>query len=428
VSLTQQPIAISTRFRAADPGTSPSRRLPTGAALLLLASIVVTFLAASSAATPLYAVYQSEWDFSPVTTTVVFGVYAIAVLVALLTVGRLSDHIGRRPVLLAAIAVQALTMVLFIDAGGVTALLVARVVQGLSTGAAVGAVGAAMLDVDRVRGTLLNSVAPPIGTATGALLSGLLVQYLPAPTSLVFAVLLGLFALQALGLLFMGETVTRKPGALASMRPEIALPRTLRRPVLVAIPVLVAAWGLAGFYGSLGPALIVGMVGHSSFVLGGLGLFTLAAGGALAVLVLRNAPPTPVMVAGIGALLVGVLVTLAAIETGSVTGFFAGTAIAGLGFGGGFQGSIRTVVPLAQPHERAGVLSILYTVSYVAMGTPAVIAGLLVVHGGGLVPTAIEYGSGVVVLAVLALVGLLTTRRTTPAVPVCAHQRDVATC
>ena len=157
------------------------------------------------------------------------------------------------------------------------ALLVARVVQGLSTGAAAGAVGAAMLDVDRTRGTLLNSVAPPVGTATGALLSGLLVQYLPAPTSLVFTVLLVVFVLQATGLVFIGETVTRKPGALGSLRPEVALPRTLRRPVLVAIPVLVAAWGLAGFYGSLGPALIVGLVGHSSFVLGGLGLFTLAA-------------------------------------------------------------------------------------------------------------------------------------------------------
>jgi MFS family permease len=400
------------------------RRLPPTASLMLLASIVVSFLAASSAATPLYAVYQSEWDFSPITTTVVFGVYAIAVLVALLTVGRLSDHIGRRPVLLVALAVQGATMLMFVDAGGVTALLVARVVQGLSTGAAVGAVGAAMLDIERTRGTLLNSVAPPIGTATGALLSGLLVQYLPAPTSLVFTVLLVVFVLQAAGLLLMGETVTRKPGALASLRPEVALPRTLRRPVLVAIPVLVAAWGLAGFYGSLGPALIVGLVGHASFVLGGLGLFTLAAGGALAVLVLRNAPPTQVMAAGISALGVGVLVTLIAIETGSVVGFFVGTAIAGLGFGGGFQGSIRTVVPLAAPHERAGVLSLLYTVSYVAMGTPAVIAGLLVVHGGGLVPTALEYGGGVMVLALLALVGLLASRRTTT--PACPQRQTVA--
>lgn len=401
-----------TQHSTTQAGSSAARRLSGGASLFLLASIVVSFLAASSAATPLYAVYQSEWAFSPVTTTVVFGVYAIAVLVALLTVGRLSDHIGRRPVLLAALAVQAVTMLIFIDAGGVTALVVARVIQGLATGAAVGAVGAALIDVDRARGTLLNSVAPPFGTAAGAILSGVLVQFLPAPTTLVFAVLLIVFALQAAGLLVMAETVTRKPGALASMRPEVTLPRHLRRPVLVAIPVLVAAWSLAGLYGSVGPALVARLVGHSSFVLGGLGLFTLAAGGALAVLVLRNAPATRVMVAGIGALLVGVLGTMTSIAMGSVTGFFLGTAIAGLGFGAGFQGSIRTVVPLAAAHERAGVLSVLYTVSYVAMGTPAVVAGLLVVHGGGLVPTALEYGAGVMVLALVALVGLAGSRRT----------------
>ena len=148
-------------------------------------------------------------------------------------------------------------------------------------------------------------------------------------------------------------------------------------------------------------------------------------------LVLRKAPPARVMIAGIAALLLGVLVTLVSIEAGSVAGSFVGTGIAGLGFGGGFQGTIRTVVPLAAPHERAGVLSLLYTVSYVAMGAPAVIAGLLVVHGGGLVPTALEYGDGVMVLAVLALVGLLVSRRTPLAtVPdsgsVC--QREVATC
>jgi MFS family permease len=134
-------------------------------ALALLASIIVSFLAASSAPTPLYATYQAEWGFSPITTTVVFGVYAMAVLASLLVVGRISDHLGRRPVLLAALVVQAAAMLVFAGAGSVTALLAARVIQGLSTGAAMGAVGAAMLDIDRSRGTVANSVAPGVGTA-----------------------------------------------------------------------------------------------------------------------------------------------------------------------------------------------------------------------------------------------------------------------
>src|ERR1700754_565625 len=104
------------------PTTTQPRRgrgPPDSVAFYLLASIVVFFLAGSSAPTPLYAVYQAEWGFSPITTTIVFGVYALAVLAALLTVGSLSDHIGRRPVLLAALALQAAVMVVFATAEGV---------------------------------------------------------------------------------------------------------------------------------------------------------------------------------------------------------------------------------------------------------------------------------------------------------------------
>jgi MFS family permease len=112
-------------------------------------------------------VFQAEWGFSPITITVVFGVYALAVLAALLTVGKLSDHIGRRPVLIAALITQIVALTVFATAGDVTALMLARIVQGLSTGAAVGALGAGLLDIDRVKGTVANGVAPVAGTATG---------------------------------------------------------------------------------------------------------------------------------------------------------------------------------------------------------------------------------------------------------------------
>ena len=96
------------------------------------------------------------------------------------------------------------------------------------------------------------------------------------------------------------------------------------------------------------------------------------------------------------------------LDLGSTTVFFLGTAIAGVGFGSGFQGGIRTVMPLPQAHERAGVLSVLYVVSYLGMGLPAVVAGVLVVRGGGLVDTAYQYGFAVIALAVLALLALAT--------------------
>ncbi|MFF3986899.1 MFS transporter [Streptomyces sp. NPDC001797] len=387
--------------------TAARRPIPPRAAFYVLASVVVSFLAASSAPTPLYATYQAEWGFSPITTTVVFGVYAIAVLSGLLVLGKLSDHVGRRPVLITAIAAQAVAMLLFSTAGGVSELLVARVVQGLSTGAALGAVGAAMMDINRSRGTMANAFAPGLGTATGSLVSGFVVQYLPAPTHTIYLGLLAVFAAQAVAIALIDETVTKQPGALASLVPEIRLPRTVRGAVLAAAPVVFAVWALAGFYGSLGPSLVRTLVGSTSAVWGGLGLFVLAFVAAVSVLALRKAQSTTVMYTGIGALVAGVALTLLAVDQSAPALFFVGTAVAGLGFGSGFQGGIRTVLPLAKSHESSGVLSLLFVVAYLGMGVPSVAAGTLVVHGGGLVPTSEEYGALVIGLALLALAALL---------------------
>lgn len=385
------------------------RPMPTPLAFGLLASIVLVFLAGSSAPTPLYAVYQREWHFSPITTTLVFGVYAIAVLSALLVVGSISDHIGRRPVLLAAIAVQAVTMWVFATADGVPQLFAARVVQGLSTGAALGAIGAGLLDLDKARGAVANAVAPMSGTALGALVSGLLVQFLPMPTKLVYLALFAILIVQWIGVALMHETGIRRPGALASLRVNLGLPATVRGPMLAAAPVLLAVWSLGGFYASLGPALTQQVVGSGSPVLGGAVLFVIAGVGALSVLVLRNVAADRMMRLGIATLAGGVAVTLFAVAAGSTVAFFAGALLAGVGFGTGVQGAIRTVVPLAAAHQRAGVLSLVFVLSYLGLGVPAVIAGYLVVHGGGLHETAEQYGAAVIVLAAVA--GLVLAAR-----------------
>ena len=382
-----------------------SRRLSPRVSLFLLASILVSFLAASAAPTPLYGIYQMRWHFSPITTTVVFAIYAVAVLASLLTVGKLSDHVGRRPVLLVAIAVQMISLVIFIFANGVPTLLAARVVQGLAAGAATGAVGAAMLDINRSRGTLANSIAPGIGTGTGAMLSALLIQFLPAPTRLVYVVLLVVLLIQSVGIVLMPETVTPMKGALQSLRPEIKLPRTVRGPVLVVAPVVFAVWALAGFFGALGPALLRALM-NTSIVTAGLLLFVLGIVGSTTVVLLRNAAARSVMLTGITALILGMIITLVSVMTESIPGFFLGLALGGVGFGAGFQRSLKTVMPLVEAHERAGVLSLLYIVCYVGFGLPTVIAGFLVVYAGGLPRTANEYSVAIILLALVALLGL----------------------
>ena len=405
-----QPSAYSGSTQTID----HKRYLSKNAAFYLLASITISFLAGSSAPTPLYALYQAQWGFSPITVTVIFGIYAIAVLLALLFAGRLSDHLGRRPVLIAATATQAATMVLFATAGGVGDLILARIIQGLATGAAVGAVGAGMIDLNRERGATANAVAPAFGTATGGMLGGVLVQYLPAPTHLVYAVLGVVFVLQGIGVALMADTITPAPGALASLKPQFKLPAATRGPLLLALPVLVAAWSLAGFYGALGPMLVRGMLGVGSAFLGGLALFVLAASGGAAVLALQQREPRSMMTIGASLLAAGTGIAVWALPHHSIVVFLAGTSIAGMGFGTGFQGAVRSIMALAAPHERAGVLSIIFIVSYLSMGVPAIAAGALIARHGNIVGTAEQFGVAVMALALAAVLAAalrLVTRR-----------------
>jgi MFS family permease len=376
----------------------------------LLASIALMLLAGSSAPTPLYPHYQEAWHFSPITTTLVFGVYAFAVLLALLVGGRLSDHIGRRPVLIVCTLTSAITMMVFGAATGEGALFVARIMQGLATGAAVSAVGAGLIDLHKARGTIANALAPVTGTALGSLISGLMVHFLPYPTHLIYAVLGIIFVLQGIGVAFMPESISLKAGALASLRPHVALPKALRNLMFRAAPVLIAAWALAGFYASLGPGLIKRIFNFDASLYGGMALFVMIGSGAVAVLVLMHRQALTLVRVGAVALLVGTAGVLLSLQSGSVLVYFLATALAGFGFGAGFQGAIRMVVPLAEPHQRAGVLSVVWLITYLALALPSIGAGMALVQGTPLLLASQYFGFFIMALSIIALCASMMRR------------------
>ncbi|ADP79651.1 MFS transporter [Pseudofrankia inefficax] len=396
--------AAITTPRAGQLAANDTRRLA------LLGSIVVSFLAASAAPTPLYQHYNAVWHGTALTTTTAFAIYAGAVLVGLLTLGEVSNHVGRRPVLLGSLGAQAVAVGLFATAGSFTPLFVGRVIQGIAAGAALGTLGAGMIDAHRTRGTILSAATPGVGTGLGALLAGLLVSYLPWPTHLVYLALIVVFAAQAYGVARLPETGTRSAGLLAAFRPRISVPAPARTTFLAVSPVLFAVWALPGFYGSLGPALTRQLAHSQSAALGGLPLFILAGVASVSILVLRDRGAAQMMAIGVAALVAGVVATAAAISTGSVAGYLVATAVAGIGFGSGLQGGIRTVVPLASPDQRPGLLSAVYLVSYTGMGLPAVIAGLLVSRGLDLRHVAIGYALALLLLALAAGVSLALPR------------------
>src|SRR4051812_18218186 len=258
-------------------------------------------LAASGVPSPLYRVYSEEFGFGPGVLTTIFAIYAFALLVSLLVVGGLSDHVGRRPVIASALALEAVAMALFWAADGVGWLLAARVVQGLATGALTSALGAWLLDLQRPQqqlGPLINSVAPGLGLSLGAVGAGLLVQFVPAPTDWVFGVLTAVFLLAVPGVLLLPESSPRVPGVRASLWPRVEVPPAHRRAFLVALPCLVAAWALGGLYASLGPSLVAGVFDIDNHVVGSLLILSLNGTGVLGSLAARPLPPERALVAG----------------------------------------------------------------------------------------------------------------------------------
>lgn len=386
--------------------TLPPRRFWS---LVFLTFTLLTFLAASSAPTPLYHLYQEAWAFSPAVLTLIFGVYALSLLGALLTVGSLSDHLGRKPVLLLALLLEIVSMLLFIAAVDVAWLIFARVLQGFATGIATSSLGAALIDNDKVQGPLLNSLAPLLGMAFGALGSSLLAEFAPQPLRLVYIVALGMFVFQAILLSRLPESVSRVPGALASLKPTLHVPAQARSALWRVLPINTATWSLGGFFLSLAPSAVRAITGSTSNLIGGALVAVMTLAGAAAIYSLRNRPAHNVLRLGGILLACGLAVVLLAAQSGSLALFFVATLIAGGGFGSGFLGSVRSVMPLALAHERAGLMATFYVLSYLAFCVPSFIAGAMV-RRFGLLATTNGYALAVIVLCVLALLNLMRHR------------------
>ncbi len=396
---------------------------PTTRARLFTAvsGIVVLFPAASSVPSPLYPLYQQLFGFSAATLTVVFAVYVAGLLASLLVVGALSDHIGRKPVLVGALLLEAASFAVFLGAGGVTALLVARVLQGIATGAAITTLGATLVDLAPPeaphRAGMVTGVGTLAGLAAGAVGAGALIQLAPAPTRLVWIVLLGLLAVAAVVVAVLPETSARRPGVWASLAPRVGVAPRLRGEVLAVTPVLVTSWALGGLYLSLGPSIAGSLLGESSHLVGGLVVTLLCGTGALASFVLRDRPVRSLLAPAAGLLAIGTAVTLVGFTVASLLLTALGTVVAGVGFGAAALACFGVFAEIAGPTERGELFAVAYVISYTAFSLPAVAAGI----GSGLVglATAAEvYGAVVVALglgSVVLTVARGRRRVTTPA-------------
>ncbi|MCS0606279.1 MFS transporter [Streptomyces sp. LP11] len=364
-------------------------------------------LTAASAPSPLYPVYQRLWGFSAFTLTLVFAVYVFALLAALLTVGSLSDRVGRRPVASGALVLLALGMLLFAIATGFGGLMAARVVQGFAVGAAAGTTTAMIMDSapNPRSGSIVSSAVPALGIAIGAILAGALMEFAPRPRQLVFWILAAAYLVLAALVWLVPERARSEPATRASvwrsLLPSAGLPQATRPAFFALVPSIGATWALAGLYLSLGSSILGTVLDvHSHFVVGiVLGVFFAA--GMAGTVVSAVLPPRLREWFGHGALTVGVLVTIAAMLMSASPLYVAGSVVAGLGFGAAFRFTVNALGEAAPAARRGQVYATMYIVSYLAFSVPALAAGLAV-ERFGLKPTAVAYGVLDVALVLLA--------------------------
>jgi len=392
------------------PAITQTRFLPPKAMTLFSFGGAILLAASSSAATPLYHLYQESMHLTPFWITVVFSVYVASLLAGLLTVGGLSDYVGRRPVILAALLLNAAAMILFAEARDVGQLILARAVQGLCVGTGTTALGAAILDTNRARGPLLNSVTAFVGMTAGSLGTAALITFAPDPLHTIYEVLLGLTMLMVALLGVMPETTPRKAGALASLRPHVSVPGQSRSILIRLTPANVASWALGGLYLSLMPTVVATAMRVVSPWVGGVVVSALMLSAAITVAAFRNWPARRLILLGTSTLSLGVMVSLFGIQQQQVAALLAGTLIAGAGFGSTFSGVLRALLPTAEPDQRAGLLSAFYVQSYLAFSLPAVAAGLAVPLIG-LSIAAYFYGTIIIVLAIISLAASLWADR-----------------
>lgn len=382
---------------------------PRSASFVVAGTAGTATLTAASAPSPLYPVYQQLWGFSAFTLTLIFAVYVFALLAALLTVGALSDRVGRRPVASVALVLLAVGMLLFALAGGPGGLVAARLVQGFAVGAATGTTTAMIMDsAPNARvGSIVSSAVPSLGIAVGAVLAGALVQFAPLPRQLVFWLLATVYLLLAALLWLIPESALSEripQGSIwRSLMPSAGLPSSARPVFMTLLPSIGATWALGGLYLSLGSSILRTVLDVDSHFVVGIVLGVFFAAGAAGPAVSAALPRRQREWSGYAALAVGLLVTVTAMLTDELPLYLTGSVIAGLGFGATFRFAIDALGEAAPIAQRGQVFATMYIVSYLAFSVPALAAGLAV-DRFGLEGTAVTYGALEVALVLVAMV------------------------
>lgn len=400
-----------------DSATGGSRVPARRRGYALAAGVLVVMMLGGTLPIPLYVLYEQQMGFGPLGVTVVFAAYVLGTLSALVALGDLSDHIGRRKVLAIAVACAAASTALFLSATGIGLLIVARIVSGLAAGFTTGTATAALAELqprgDRQAAAVVATGGNMAGLGLGPLIAGIFAEYVALPTRSVFWAYLGLCALALAAVAVIPETVLQPDGVI-SLRPRLGVPPGMRAVMLGACLGVFAAFSVFGLFSSLVPTFLHGILGVHNLALIGATAFLIFATAAVSQAVSARLPARRSASAGLPLLLVCLVALEAALFAKLLWLFLVGTVVGGIAGGFILRGGLSELNRIAEPRRRAAVVSTFFAAAYIGLGLPAILTGLISLPVGAVDASA--YVSGLeAAIVVVAIVVVLRTFGAAPA-------------
>ncbi|AUH70387.1 MULTISPECIES: MFS transporter [Gordonia] len=356
--------------------SAPARR---GAVLATAFAFLVTMMG-TTLPTPLYSLYSQRLDFTEFTVTILFAVYAFGVMFALIVFGRLSDQIGRRPILLTALVLAVISAVMFLLPLSLPLLIAARIVSGLSAGLMSGTGTAAVIDLfgpaDKARAGMLAIAVNTGGLGVGTLFAGVVADLSSAPLTLPYAVHLGLSVLAFVTL----RAFTPAPADPAPLRlqaPRLTVPAPIRGAFVRGVLAAGAGFAVCGVLTAVSALFLVRYLGIGSHTVAGLVVFLAFAFMVVGQFVARRISSRAAMQAGCGGLVVAAAVLAVALSAESLAALLIAPIVLGVSAGLCVNAGLAATVERVDPAQRGAVSSAFFAGLYLMLAVPAIGVGAL---------------------------------------------------
>lgn len=370
----------STRPELSTSPRRPARGLGHRGGFHVVAAAFLLALAFSTLPTPLYPLYQQRDGFPTVVITVVFAAYALGVVASMYLIGHVSDWLGRRRMVLAAVLAEAVSAAVFLAWPEVPGLIVARFVGGVGIGALTATATAHLAELRAVThpgrdAGLFSSMVNMAGLGIGPVVSGLLASYVAAPLATPYLIFLVLFLGAAVAVKYVPETVTRNEVRPRYRPQRVSVPRHARPVFWAAAAVAFVVNMFSGLVGALAPTLLRGSFHEPSLLVGGLvamSVFAAAAGGQL---LFAGRPLRRQLLVGLGALVFSLVAAPVSVLLGSVLLFWVAAAVGGAGMGLGFRVAVAMVAAVTDPALRGETLAGVFLAFYLGLALPVLVVG-----------------------------------------------------